>query len=446
MKGLEHKSVSAIEKEIKKFKIKFIYLQFTDVTGALKSISVNAENFSSIAQSGIWFDGSSIEGFGRIFESDMVLKPDLGTFSVLPWSDKEKKAAHLICDVYLPNGRPFQGDPRFVLKKILSQAEKLGFTYKVGPEVEFFLFERDKLPLLIPHDAKGYFDYTTVSRATEICEQVILDLSSFGIKGEVYHHEVAPGQNEIGIRYDKALKSAENITILKNSIKAHAGSNTPLMATFMPKPIQGVNGSGMHVHQSLFNNNKNAFFDARDKYNLSKTAYHFIAGQMKHAKGMCAILASTVNSYKRLVPGYEAPCYICWGRINRSALIRIPSASPERKEISARAELRCPDPYCNPYLAFTVMLAAGLDGMKKKLPISKPIEENVFNLTSLELKNKNIDTLPSSLEQAITELQNDEVIKQALGQEIVDNFIKAKRKEVEQARLEVTPVEIKKYL
>ncbi|MBU0598476.1 glutamine synthetase beta-grasp domain-containing protein [Patescibacteria group bacterium] len=439
-------NISKITSAINKHKVKFIYLQFTDVTGSLKSVSISADNLSSVAQSGNWFDGSSIEGFGRIFESDMVLKPDLNTFSILPWTEPEKKAARIICDISLPDGRPFHGDPRFALKKILATAKKMGFTYNIGPEVEFFLFERDKLPHLSPHDSKSYFDYTTVSRATDICEQVVLELSNFGIKGEVYHHEVAPGQHEIGIKYDDALKSAENIITLKNAIKAHAAPNTPLMATFMPKPIQGMNGSGMHIHQSLFNNNKNIFYNGSDKYNLSATAYHFMAGQLKHAKAMCAVLASTVNSYKRLVPGYEAPCYICWGRVNRSALIRIPSASPDKKAVSARAELRCPDPYCNPYLAFTVMLAAGLDGIKRKMIVPKPVEENVFNLNSGQLKNKKIDILPTSLEQALKELDKDDTIKQALGPEVLHNFIKAKKKEIACAHLEVTPWEIEKYL
>jgi len=442
----ETKTISKIISELKKEKIKFVYLQFTDVTGALKSVSINANIFQDVLKSGSWFDGSSIEGFARIFESDMVLRPDISTFSIIPWSKPERKAARTICDIYLPNGQIFIGDPRSALKKITASLKKMGFTYNVGPEVEFFLFERDKLPHLNPHDSKGYFDYTTASRATEICEQVVLDLAQFGIKGEIYHHEVAPGQHEIDIRYSNALSSADNIITLKTAIKAHTAPNTPLMATFMPKPIQGINGSGMHIHQSFYKNGQNVFYNNKDKYNLSKLAYHFIAGQIKHAKALTAMVASTVNSYKRLVPGYEAPCYICWGRINRSALIRIPSSSPEKKSVAARAELRCPDPYCNPYLAFTAMLAAGLDGIKKKTPIPKPVEENVYQLNHLELKNKAIDTLPSSLDDALNCLTQDEVIKEALGPIIFNNFIKVKKQEVKKSLLEVTPWEIQQYL
>lgn len=442
----ETEKISKITNELKKEKIKFVYLQFTDVTGALKSVSINVNIFQDVLKSGNWFDGSSIEGFARIFESDMVLRPDISTFSIIPWSKPERKAASTICDIHLPNGQQFEGGPRNILKKMLATLKKMGFTFKVGAEVEFFLFERDKLPHLNPHDSKGYFDYTTVSRATDVCEQVILDLAHFGIKGEVYHHEVAPGQHEIDIRYDDALTTADNIITLKTAIKAHTDSTTPLMATFMPKPIQGMNGSGMHIHQSFFKNGKNVFYSNKDKYNLSKLAYHFIAGQIKHAKALTAIVASTVNSYKRLVPGYEAPCYICWGRINRSALIRIPSSSPDKKTVAARAELRCPDPYCNPYLALTVMLAAGLDGIKKKMKIPKPVEENVYQLNHVELKNKEIETLPTSLDNALIHLSQDKVIKDALGPVIFNNFMKVKKQEVKKSLLEVTPWEIRQYL
>lgn len=432
-----------IFKKVKKENIKFIYLQFSDVTGALKSVSIQSDIFQNAIESGLWFDGSSIQGFARIFESDMLLRPDLNTFHVLPWSEPQRKTARVICDVYLPNGQPFEGDPRYVLKRITEMAWEMGYTYNIGAEVEFFLLDRNTKK---PHDGKGYFDYTTVSRATEICENVIMALAEFGIKGEVYHHEVAPGQHEIDIRFDEALKSADNIITLKTAIKAYAAPNTSLIATFMPKPFQGMNGSGMHVHQSIFRGQRNIFFDAKDKYNLSPLAYHFIAGQMKHAKGISAIVAPTVNSYKRLVPGYEAPCYICWCRINRSALIRIPSASPGKESISARAELRCPDPYCNPYLAFTAILAAGLDGIKKKIKISKPTEEDVYLLDNSQLKKLGIETLPSSLSEAIEWLNKDEVIKEALGPTITKSFIKAKRSEIEQMRLEVTPQEIEHYL
>lgn len=437
------KTTSEIMKEIKKQKIQFIYLQFTDVTGALKSVSIIAEKLKDIIESGLWFDGSSIEGFARIFESDMLLRPDLDTFCVIPWSEPGRKAARLICYVYSPDNQPFIGDPRYILKKMLEKARQIGMTYNVGAEVEFFLLERNSGQ---PHDKKGYFDYTTVSRATDICEGVMLALSHFGIEGEVYHHEVADGQHEADIKYDEALKSADNIITLKTIIKAFAAPNTPLMATFMPKPFQGINGSGMHVHQSLFKGQRNLFYNPKDKYNLSQLAYHFIAGQMAHVKAITAIVASTVNSYKRLVPGYEAPCYICWGTVNRSALIRIPMGSPNKRHVAARTELRCPDPYCNPYLAFAVMLAAGLDGIQKKMQPPKPVEENVYHFENSKLKSLGINTLPSSLAEALNCLSEDAVIKDALGPVIFESFMKAKGKEVEESRLEVTPWEKELYL
>jgi len=437
------KTTSEIIKEIKKQKIQFIYLQFTDITGALKSVSIIAEKLKDVIESGLWFDGSSIEGFARIFESDMLLRPDLDTFCIIPWSEQGRKAARLICDVYSPDNKPFAGDPRYILKKIVEKAKLMGLTFNVGAEVEFFLLERNSGQ---PHDKKGYFDYTTVSRATDVCEWVMLALSHFGIEGEIYHHEVADGQHEVDIKYDKVLNSADNIITLKTIIKAFAAPNTPLMATFMPKPFQGINGSGMHVHQSFFKGQRNIFYNPKDKYNLSQLAYHFIAGQMAHVKAITAIVASTVNSYKRLVPGYEAPCYICWGTVNRSALIRIPMGSPNKRQVAARAELRCPDPYCNPYLAFAVMLAAGLDGIQKKMKPHKPVEENVYHFDNSKLKELKIDTLPSSLAEALDCLSADEVIKDSLGPVIFESYMNAKRKEVEGFRLEVTPWESEHYL
>lgn len=445
MPRLSRRALEILQK-IRKKKIRFIYLQFTDVGGALKSVTVNTRIFKEVLKSGNWFDGSSIEGYARIAESDMLLRPDLKTFAIIPWSQPERKAARLICDVYTVDGQPFAGDPRFILKKITDEARKMGFIFKVGAEIEFFLFERANSSEPIPHDRKQYFDYTPKSRATDILEQVILDLSLFGAIGEVIHHEVAHGQHEIDMRYSDALNTADNIITLKTAIKARASSDTTLKATFMPKPLSGINGSGMHVHQSFFQGRKNVFYRRSDKYNLSKLAYYFIAGQIKHARAITAILASTVNSYKRLVPGFEAPCYICWGKTNRSALIRIPSASPDKKAVAARAELRNPDPYCNPYLAFAVMLAAGLDGIKRKMPVRPATEENAYELKRPELLKKNISTLPTSLDQALECLSEDEIIKNALGPVVLESFLNAKQREIENSRQEVTPWELEAYL
>lgn len=434
-----------ILQSITKNKIQFVNLQFSDLTGRIKNITCGSNKIEDVLKNGQWFDGSSIEGFARIAESDMLLKPDLNTYHILPWSPPERKAARIICDVFTPQGEPFEGDPRYILKKMMKKVQNLGYQYKVGAEVEFFLFEREKIPELIPHDAKSYFDYTPISRATRICEEVIEALVSFNIKGEIHHHEVAPGQHEIDIKYDEALRSADNILTLKMTIKAFAAQNG-LKATFMPKPIRGINGSGMHVHQSFFNpNGQNAFYRESDPYNLSELAYQFIAGQLKHARGFCAIVAPTVNSYKRLVPNYEAPVYICWARRNRSALIRIPEAL-EKKLEATRTELRCPDPYANPYLAFATMLAAGFDGIQKKLTPPPPKEEDIYHLDEKTRLKANIETLPASLEEALEELNKNEVIKTALGSHTSSRFLEAKRLEWEQYRLEVSPWEVKHYL
>ncbi len=426
--------------------IKFVHLQFTDIVGTLKSLTVPIERLEDILEKGIWFDGSSIEGFARISESDMFLKPDISTYKVIPWKPNEYKVARFICDVFTPDGMPYEGDPRNILKKALSIANKEGFNYFTGPEVEFFLLKKDGEKITtVPHDIGGYFDYSPLDLASEIRRDIIIALEALGMTVEMSHHEVGPGQHEIDIKYSDALSSADNVITLKYTIKAIA-QKYGLHATCMPKPIFGVNGSGMHVHQSLFDDKgNNLFFDAKDKYKFSRIAYSFVAGQLKHARAMSAVLAPTVNSYKRLVPGYEAPVYICWAQINRSALIRIPRFSPGR-ESATRAELRCPDPSSNPYLAFSVMLLAGLDGIKNNLTPPPPIEEDVYEFTEKDLKEKNIKTLPSSLFEALEEAQNNEIVKTALGSHTYEKFISAKKAEWDDYRIKVTPWEIERYL
>jgi len=426
--------------------IKFVHLQFTDILGTLKSVAVPAERLEDILDKGIWFDGSSIEGFARISESDMFLQPDVSTYRVIPWKSQEFRVARFICDVFTPDGQPYPGDPRGILKKAVAEAKKDGFNYFTGPEVEFFLLKKDGEKITtIPHDVGGYFDYSPLDLASEIRRDIVIALEALGMTVEMSHHEVGPGQHEIDVKYSDAVSSADNVITLKYTIKAIA-QRFGLHATCMPKPIFGVNGSGMHVHQSLFDSKgNNVFYDSGDKYKLSKAAYGFIAGQLKHARSMSAVLAPTVNSYKRLVPGYEAPVYVCWGQVNRSALIRIPRFSPGR-ELATRAELRCPDPSCNPYLAFALMLKAGMDGIKTGLTPPSPTEEDVYEFDSKELKARNIDTLPSSLREALDEAAKGDLVKNALGEHTYGKFMDAKSAEWDDYRIKVTPWEIDRYL
>jgi len=426
--------------------VKFINLQFTDILGSIKSAAIPIERLGDSLEKGTWYDGSSIEGFARIAESDMLLKPDPSTYHVIPWRPQEKKVARVICDVYTPQGEPFEGDPRRILKKALAEARKEGFTYNTGPEVEFFLLKKENGKITtVPQDIGGYFDYSPRDLASDVRRDIILALEELGMEVEMSHHEVAPGQHEIDVRYTDALVSADNTITLKYTIKAVAQRHD-LYASFMPKPIFGVNGSGMHTHQSLFDlKGKNAFYSEKDRYKLSKTAYSFMAGQLKHARGLSAVVAPTVNSYKRLVPGYEAPVYICWAQINRSALIRIPRYSPGREQ-STRMELRCPDPSCNPYLAFAVMLKAGLDGIKNNLTPPAPVEEDVYHFDPSRREQLKIETLPSSLSEAIEELKKDKVIAEALGPHTFERFIEAKKAEWDHYRIQVSRWEIDKYL
>jgi len=427
--------------------VKFISLQFTDIVGTIKSVTITPGRLEEAVEKGIWFDGSSIEGFARIYESDMVLHPDVSTYCLLPWEPEERRSARLICDVYSPDGQPFEGDPRYILRRAIAAAAEMGYIYNVGPELEFFLFKMDGEPLIkpVPHDVGGYFDFSPRDLASTVRGDIVTALQDMGMEVETSHHEVATGQHEIDIRYADALTSADNAMTLRYTVKAIAAAHG-LYATFMPKPIFGINGSGMHTHQSLFTTaGENAFYDPDDKYRLSKVAYSFIAGQMEHARALSAIVAPTVNSYKRLTPGYEAPVYICWGQINRSALIRIPRYLPGR-ENSTRAELRCPDPSCNPYLAFAAMLQAGLDGIRRGLTPPPPVEEDVYDFDDSRLKELNIATLPGTLEEAINELKRDELLKAVLGPHTYQRYIEAKLREWDEYRIQVTDWELARYL
>ncbi len=445
--GMEKDKAIGVIERAKNDKVEFVQLIFTDIHGMIKSVTIPVDRMEESLEKGTWFDGSSVEGFTRICESDMYLKPDPDTYALIPWMSRDCVYARLICDVYTPEGKPFEGDPRYILRKVIAEAKQMGFEYNVGPELEFFLFKKSESGGLttIPHDGAGYFDFAPRDLASDVRRDIVLALKSFGIVVEMSHHEVAPGQHEIDFKYSDALTTADSAISFKATVKsiAHAYG---LHATFMPKPIFGENGNGMHVHQSLFDvkSGKNVFFDGDDDYKISPIAKQFIAGQLEHVPAMVSVLAPTVNSYKRLVPGYEAPVYICWAQTNRSALIRIPHYSKGREQ-STRAELRCPDPSCNPYLAFAVMLKAGLDGMKRKLNLVSPVEENVYEFDDEKRINSNIKTLPYSLFDAISELKKDKVIADALGKHLYPIYVRSKIMEWDEYRLQVTKWEIDKY-
>lgn len=432
-------------KRFKEDEIKFIQLQFTDLFGVVKSVTIPVESFGDCLEYGTWFDGSSIEGFCRIAESDMYLKPDLNTYNVIPWLNSDNgNTCRFICDIYNPDGTNFEGDPRYILKRALAEAKAMGYEFKTGPELEFFLFKKNENKIE-PNDAGGYFDLS-MDEAYEVRRDMTVALEKFGIKVEASHHEVAVGQHEIGFKYDEALKTADNAITFRFVLKAIA-SKHGLHATFMPKPIQGISGSGMHVHQSLFRCDcgENAFYDPNHSYNLSSLALSFIAGQLQHIKGMSAILSPTVNSYKRLVSGYEAPVYISWAKNNRSALIRIPQFAKGNTK-ATRAELRSPDPACNIYLSFAVMLKAGLDGIKNSLQPPLPVEEDLYNLDDAGLDAKKIQTIPGSLWEAIKEMEQDALVLETLGEHTYRRYLEAKNAEWSEYRLQVTPWEIEKYL
>ncbi len=428
--------------------VKFVCLQFTDVTGTVKSLDIPLERLESAFKDGVWFDGSSVEGFARIQESDMRLLPDPNTYAVLPWSQPDRRRARVFCDIYLPSGDPFPGDPRGVLKRVLSRIEEKGWKFNVGPEPEFFLLRQNGPDSIhpVPHDVGGYFDFSASDEAQQVRNELMLALAGMGLEVEMGHHEVALGQHEIDFQFTDALRSADNVVTLKYTVRALAARND-LIATFMPKPIFGINGSGMHTHQSIFNSKgENVFFDAGDEHHLSKEAYGFIAGQMAHASALAAVVAPTVNSYKRIVPGYEAPVYVCWAQINRSAMIRIPSHTPGR-ETSTRAELRFPDPSCNPYLAFATMLAAGLDGIEKGLSCPPPVNNlNIYEMSDEELTKEGIAQLPGSLAEALRALEDDDVIRSAIGEEAYEAFSRAKWAEWDTYRTRVMDWEVEYYL
>jgi len=428
--------------------IKFISLQFTDVTGAVKSVDMPVNRLGEALEDGVWFDGSSVEGFARIQESDMWLRIDESTYAVLPWSPAELPRARVFCDIYTSDGSPFSGDPRGVLKRLLSKIKKMGWTFNVGPEPEFFLFKRNGPDRIhpVPHDVGGYFDFSANDDAVRVRTELMAALDTMGLEVEVGHHEVAIGQHEIDFRFADALRAADNVLTLKYTVKAIAAQHG-LIASFMPKPIFGINGSGMHCHQSLFDaDGNNLFYSSEGEFNLSELAYSFIEGQLSHARAMTALVAPTVNSYKRLVPGYEAPVYVGWAQTNRSALIRIPRYTPG-KDKAVRAELRCPDPSANPYLAMTTMLAAGLDGIEKKMKCRPGLTDmNIYHLTTDERHQLKITELPGSLAEALRAAEEDAVIRKGLGEDMFLTFQRAKWAEVEEYRLKVTDWEMERYL
>jgi glutamine synthetase len=423
--------------------VRFIKLWFTDVLGFAKSFSITIDELEGALTEGMGFDGSSIQGFARIDESDMIAKPDPSTFVILPYRPKDSAVvARIFCDIYEPDGNPYKGDPRYVLKRNLKIAKDMGFTFNIGPELEYFYFKSDQDTEIL--DKGGYFDLTTLDEATDLRRDTILTLEEMGIKVEYSHHEVAPSQHEIDLKYTEALRMADN-TITYRIVVKEVARKYGVYATFMPKPIFGVNGSGMHVHQSLFKGNKNAFFDAKDKYYLSNIGKWYIAGLLRHAKEITLITSQWVNSYKRLVPGYEAPVYISWAKRNRSTLVRVPLYKPG-KEKATRAEYRSPDPACNPYLAFACMLRAGLEGIRNKYPLPVPIEGDVYEMSDQRRKELKIESLPGSLYEAIEQAEKSKLIKDTLGDHVFEKLIENKKIEWDRFRTHVSKYETDTYL
>ena len=427
----------------KEHNVKFIWLWFTDILGVLKSFAIDIDELEVALEEGMGFDGSSIEGFARIDESDMIALPDPDTFRLVPWRPRDHNAvARMFCDIHHPGGDPFEGDPRYILKRNLKRAADKGYTFYVGPELEYFYFRDDKGTE--PLDKGGYFDLTPMDAATDLRRETVLILEQMGIDVEYSHHEVAHSQHEIDIRYTDALTMADNVMTYRLVVKEVAMLNG-VYASFMPKPVFGINGSGMHVHQSLFRGDKNAFHTEDNEYHLTEEARKYIAGLLKHAPEITAVCNQWVNSYKRLVPGYEAPVYLSWARRNRSDLIRVPEYKPHR-EHATRVEFRSPDPACNPYLAFSVMLAAGLEGIEKSYEVPEPVEENVYEMTEAEREKRGIGTLPSSLWDAIKLTEQSELVRKALGDHVFNAFITNKKIEWDQYRTQVTDFELLRYL
>jgi glutamine synthetase len=432
-----------ILERIEREKVKFMRLQFTDILGAIKNVEVPDRQFEEAINGRIMFDGSSIEGFVRIEESDMYLKPDLNTFQVFPWTyNGAERVGRIICDIANPDGTPFVGCPRTTLKRVIALAADRGFVMNAGPEAEFFLFQRkDGEPSTETHDSGGYFDLTPVDLGEDVRREIVLALEQMGFHVEAAHHEVAPGQHEIDFRYDDVLTTADNVSTFRFVVKNVANRNG-LHATFMPKPIFGINGSGMHTHQSLFSHGKNIFYDESAEWQLSKQCLNYIGGILRHARGFCAITNPLVNSYKRLVPGYEAPTAIAWSEKNRSPLVRVPAA----RGTETRIELRMPDPSCNPYLALAVMLRAGLDGIDQDVDPGPPVNKNIYKMSHRERRHLRIDELPGNLSEALDELEKSDLIKETLGDHIFSHFVAAKRAEWDSYIRHVSPWEIERYL
>jgi len=431
--------LSRVEKE----KVEFVLLWFTDLEGHLKSFAITPGELADALDDGMGFDGSSITGFNAIEESDMVAIPDPGTFQLMPWKEGERKVARMICDVVTPDGEPYEGDPRYVLRRALERMAAMGFdTFNVGPELEYFLFKDDSGTETL--DEGGYFAMTTMDAATDLRQDTVAALESMGIPIEYVHHEVGPSQHEIDMRYAPALEMADH-TLTYRLIVKEIAKKSGYHATFMPKPIFGENGSGMHTHQSLFADGRNAFFDGDDEYHLSEVGKAFIAGQLRHAREISAVFAQWVNSYKRLVPGYEAPVYVAWSRRNRSALIRIPLYKPGHEQ-ATRAEIRCPDPACNPYLTFAALLHAGLEGIERGYELPAPMETNLYHLTAEQRRERGIVSLPETLGEAIDELAQSDLARKALGPHIFDRYVELKRKEWDEYRVQLTAWELDRYL
>lgn len=442
MSTFRPKTKSDIMKLVKAHKVRYIRLWFTDVLGFLKGFTITIEELPRALGDGMGFDGSSIEGFARIEESDMIARPDPATFAILPWESKEQPVARMFCDIYTPSGNPFEADPRFVLKQNLARAKQMGFTYYVGPELEYFYFNNPKNTIVL--DRGGYFDLTPLDVAESVRNGTVSALEDLGIIVEYSHHEVASSQHEIDLRYTDALTMADNVMTYRLVAKEIAQAKG-LHASFMPKPVFGINGSGMHTHQSLFKGERNAFFDAKEKYHLSEVGKSFTAGLLRHAQEITSITSQWVNSYKRLVPGYEAPVYICWAQMNRSALIRVPMYKPG-KEKATRIEYRSPDPACNPYLAFSVMLAAGLEGIKKKYKLPEPANDNIYHMDEEQRNRLGIKSLPEDLLEAIKITEKSSLVKESLGGKVFEYFIRNKKVEWDEYKAQVTQYEIDKYL
>ncbi|MFO7819751.1 MAG: type I glutamate--ammonia ligase [Halanaerobacter sp.] len=431
-------------KKAEELDVKFIRLQFTDILGVIKNVAITVDQLEEALDGEIMFDGSSIDGFTRIQESDMKLKPDYDTFTIFPWRpDEEGAVARLICDVHMPDGTPFEGGPRNVLQNVLAEAEEMGYEMYLGPEPEFFLFEKDEEgePTTITHDNGGYFDLGPIDEGQDARRDMVLALEQMGFDMEASHHEVAPGQHEIDFKYEGALETSDNIATFRFVVKSIANQHD-LHATFMPKPIYGENGSGMHMNQSLFKDGENAFYDESDELGLSQTAKYYIGGLLKHADAIAAVTNPNVNSYKRLVPGYEAPVYKAWSASNRSALIRIPAA----RGAGTRIEMRNPDPTANPYLATAVMLKAGLDGIKNEIEPPAEVVDNIFAMSPQEKQEAGIDSLPGNLNEAINALLDDELIQDALGDHVLEHFVEGKRLEWDVYRTQVHQWELDQYL